>query len=136
MGLFEFFGERFSPGPIGGVDVGRPETEPQPLWIVVLRVTISIAGLVGLLVLLGFPFGIGGVAGCLLYVFLGTVVHPEPDYSNVGFLGGMIDHPFRYSDDLNRILIFLLIALWPGRVIGTGFLSATRLLRDATRSKA
>lgn len=31
----------------------------------------------------------------------------EPDYNNIGWLGGLIDHPFRFSNDINRNLIFI-----------------------------
>ena len=40
-----------------------------------------------------------------------------------------MDHPFRYSDDLNRMLIFFLIILYPGRLISTTIYIWILLLR-------
>jgi len=42
-------------------------------------------------------------------------VRPQPDYSNTG-LFGFIDHPFRWSDDANRFLVFVRVLLFPGRI--------------------
>ena len=50
-------------------------------------------------------------------------LHPEPDYSNLGWFGGLIDNPFRYSDDLNRGLAFLFTFLWPGRFVANALIN-------------
>lgn len=65
-------------------------------------------------------FYIGGIA---LYSSAGYFILPDPDYTNVGWLGGLIDNPFRVSDDLNRMLLFIMILLMPGRLIATTFVS-------------
>jgi hypothetical protein len=61
-----------------------------------------------------------------LYLLAAYLIHPKPDTSNVGWLGGFIDHPFRYSDDINRALVFLLILLWPGRLVANGLVDGWR----------
>ena len=101
---------------------------PQPEWLVPIRALISVLGLTALLVFLGIPNGAGATVGCLVYVVAGTLLRPKPDYSNVGWFGGLVDHPFRLSDDYNRFLIFLLLFLWPARVIGSGFVMLFRWL--------
>ncbi len=46
-----------------------------------------------------------------IYLLISGVVRPRPDTTNVGWLGGLVDHPFRWSDDVNRLLILLLVLL-------------------------
>jgi hypothetical protein len=132
MGLFEVIGEWISPGPIGSVSVGRPAPRQRSARLVIAHAGISALALALLLVFVGFPNGVAGTLGCLLYVLAGTFLRPRPDLSNVGWLGGLIDHPFRFSDDINRFLVLLLIVLWPGGVIGTGFLDLVRWLVAAS----
>lgn len=45
------------------------------------------------------------------------------------WLGGLIDHPFRYSDDINRLLIFLSLLLLPGRMVAMGLIDFARAFR-------
>ncbi len=49
------------------------------------------------------------------YLLIAYFVLPEPDYGNMGWFGGLMDNPFRISDDLNRFLFFLRVLLIPGR---------------------
>ena len=133
MGLFEFFGERRNPGPTGGLEVRPPDRGGDAL---ALRVAIAVTALGGWLVLLwhwtsstgGFVAGIGVSAAYLIVAYF---VRPTPDYSNVGLLGGLIDHPFRYSDDINRFLIFLHALLWPGRFISAAIIDAVTAIGDS-----
>jgi len=53
--------------------------------------------------------------------------------AGVGWLGGLVDHPFRYSDDVNRILLFLLVILLPGRFLSETFVDLLRLIRHSCR---
>lgn len=128
MSLFEIIGEWISPSPIGKVGLHRGVSHLPPTWVVLTRAAISIAGLTVLLVVLGIPNGLGPTLACLAYVLLATVLRPEPDLSNVGWLGGLVDHPFRLGDDINRFLVYLLLLLWPGRLIGSGLIMLGRWL--------
>jgi hypothetical protein len=132
MGILEAIGEWISPGPIGSVRVGRPAPPRRPTWMMVAHAVMSVIALAVLLVFAGVPHGAGGILGCLGYVAAGTVLRPNPEFSNIGWLGGLIDHPFRWSDDVNRFLILLLMILWPGRFIGTGILDLMRSLVAAS----
>ena len=44
-----------------------------------------------------------------------------------------MDNPFRITDDLNRFLLFLKIALIPGRLIGIGLVDFIRAFRSAAQ---
>ena len=65
-----------------------------------------------------FYYGLGGL---LIYSVLGYVVHPEPDWQDMGCLGALFDNPFRISDNFNRILSVLLLCLLPARFISETF---------------
>jgi hypothetical protein len=123
MGLIEWLIERRNPGPIGSV-----ETEPPPR---LQRGGERFAGIIFSLAALGAWIyflaskaqSSRGLTGALfvtaLYLFIAYRYKPEPDLSNTGIFG-FIDHPFKYSDDMNRFLIFLRFFLWPGRMVATG----------------
>lgn len=57
-----------------------------------------------------------------------SFVHPYADTSNLGWLGGLVDDPFRWSDDWNRSMIFLKILLMPGRFVGRSFVNTVLTL--------
>jgi hypothetical protein len=100
-----------------------------------LRAAVSVVGIGLLLFFVGLPHGTTGVIASLAYVGLGTLLRPEPDMSNVGLFGGLLDHPFRISDDFNRFLVFLLLAFFPARIIGSGFILLLRwLFSSASRA--
>lgn len=71
---------------------------------------------------------VGSFLGLLAYVTVSTVFTPEPDMSNIGMAGGLIDDPNRYSDDVNRNLMFLLIFTGPGRFLGSGVVDMYHLI--------
>ena len=64
------------------------------------------------------------IGGLFFYLVVAPFVRVRPDYRNVGLVGGLIDHPFRWSDNVNRGLIFAQVVLMPGRFVIGG-------LRDA-----
>ncbi|WP_266213722.1 hypothetical protein [Paraliomyxa miuraensis] len=66
-----------------------------------------------------FTWGaLGWTSGILLaYLLVAYFIRPRPDFDNIGWLGGLIDNPFRYSDDINRFLMFLMVVLLPGRFV-------------------
>ena len=141
MSLFEWFGESYNPGNVGDVRVGGlgrgSRSRARVLvcfatasllvgaWLYVMWAKLELRTVGDLSV---------GVGLTLLYLLLAFVIHPKPDYSNIGWLGGLVDHPFRYSDDINRTLILLLILLWPGRFVSKSMADMILLLVNA-RSK-
>ena len=52
---------------------------------------------------------------------------------NIGWLGGLMDHPFRYSDDINRGLLGLKLILMPGRLIAESVVDMAILLLNARK---
>ena len=57
------------------------------------------------------------VLGTFVYLMIAFFLRPRPNLDNVGWLGGLVDHPFRFSDDLNRGLGCLFVVLLPGRYV-------------------
>ena len=120
MGLFEFFFERRNPGPIGELATG-PEP-PGSRHDLVLRCVISamlLGGWIFVLVNIATtPGGLGaGAFFTVVYLVVAYFLHPEPDSSNLGWFGGLMNNPFRFSDNVNRWLMFLSVVLWPGRMV-------------------
>jgi hypothetical protein len=62
----------------------------------------------------------------VVYLIIAYYVHPRPDWDNLGWAGGIFDNPFRYSDDANRGLVFLLVVLSPGRFVSTAIVELFR----------
>jgi hypothetical protein len=133
MGLLEFLFERRNRKPVGDIEFagGKPG---NPDWLP-LRVVLSGAALVAffyttfqwtsdLIVRAEIVFVV------LAYLAAGYWIRPRPDYSNLGIAGTPIDHPFRWSDDANRILVFLLVLFWPGRFIAETGVDIWRFLRS------
>ncbi len=119
MGLFEFIGEAMNPGSVGRIQSNKGINKNVNIRTLVLKSIISGGIIIGLYFLIfGRSFYLKGLLIYLgimfVYCIIGFYIVPKPDYSNIGWLGGLIDHPFRYSDDLNRMLIFFCYCLISG----------------------
>ncbi|MBI5363614.1 MAG: hypothetical protein HZA53_10585 [Planctomycetes bacterium] len=130
MSWFEWWGESIDPGPLGCVRFERQEPRRRK------RATVLVLGLAALLLLAGwilfaapqFGWPRGWTAlGTLLYLAVAFFVRPEPELRNVGWFGGLMDHPFRWSDDVNRWLAMLCIVLVPGRFASASIVALARL---------
>jgi hypothetical protein len=128
MSLLEWLLEPANPGPVGklGLSSSEPEDDDKPprKWLIWLAV---VTGFLFLGVSLCWVFHnlfyieaksillkLGNLA---LYVLTGHFVTAKPTYTNVGWLGGVVDNPFRISDDYNRWLVFIAVILLPGKLI-------------------
>lgn len=127
MSLFEWFLKPTNPGPVGSVNVDTPESDdgkPPKKWSVWLTSAVGLfvtgVGLYWVFYNLSYA-GAGPVIlklCCLtLYVLISHRITAKPDYTNVGWLGGLFDNPFRISDDANRWLIYLQALLFPGKLM-------------------
>lgn len=132
MSLFEIIGESVDPGPTGSVETGKPPHEPRSRLAVIVRGIVAL-GMVGtvfvMTALVGplTPGRVGMVAGVMsAYLLVAYLVRPEPDYDNLGWAGGIFDNPLRYSDDINRFLVFVMLVLWPGRFVSTAIVDLFR----------
>ena len=122
MGLLEFLFEQRNPRPVGTVDVEPPERSGSDLLLRGLIAAVALAAWSWFLWSVSST-GSTLLAGALLslgYLVASYWLRPAPEMSNLGLWGTVIDHPFRFSDDRNRMLLFLQVFLWPGR-----FISAT-----------
>jgi hypothetical protein len=126
VGFFEIVGERFNRGPVGGFDPESRELPDPPspyafAWLFIALLAIALWTLMLWSVSEEWTGFLIGMALSAAYLLVASRVRPRPDYSNVGLVRGLIDHPLRISDDLNRLLAFLLLFLLPGRLIGVAF---------------
>ncbi len=98
----------------------RPEATAAWVWF-----TVACVVLAGWFLLL---WGVAGlhseklaiaVAVTLVYLALGYCVHLEPDYRYDDGLAGvpLINKPFDWTDNINRMQIYLNGLLWPGRFL-------------------
>lgn len=129
--FYEIWGEQTNPGKVGSVDFSA-EHEPcrcRPLiWARFFFVLVGLPILWGIAAyslplpaIQAWPLVIGLT---VIYVALSYLIDPKPDLDNVGWLGGMMDNPVRYSDDLNRLLLGVKIVLGPGRFVAESLLDA------------
>lgn len=138
MSLFEWIGESINPGSTGTFGIGGRDRAPRPRWAIILCLVITLAMLGGWFYLLWQVFGLRSMRplgyaglGTLAYLAISYLVRPEPDLENLGWLGGLIDHPFRFSDDINRGMLLLAALLLPGQFIAEALLDGFFLLGDA-----
>lgn len=138
MSLFEWIGESINPGSTGTFGIGGRDRAPRPRWAIILCLVITLAMLGGWFYLLWQVFGLRSMRplgyaglGTLAYLVISYLVRPEPDLENLGWLGGLIDHPFRFSDDINRGMLLLAALLLPGQFIAEALLDGFFLLGDA-----
>ena len=135
--MFEWFGELFDPGPIGDLEGSPPPVRTRS------AVVVYACGGVGAVLVLGAVSlalrssrPLASLGRLAAYLALAYYVRPRPDYSNVGWLGGLVDHPLRWSDDANRFLAFLFCVLWPGRFSVASIRDAALRARDRGESSS
>lgn len=131
MSLLEWLGERRNPGPVGSLDLQEDEPHTRTPYA---RARGAVAATLLGVALYGLydsatsvEHGLTMLAILAVYLGVAFTLEPRPDTSNMGWAGGVIDHPFRWSDDANRFLLFLRVLLFPGRFV-------TRGIRDGIRS--
>ncbi|GAB4009599.1 hypothetical protein GCM10028808_18750 [Spirosoma migulaei] len=128
MSLLEWVFEPLNPGPVGKLEVNPPEPDddddPPKKWLIWLSIIIGLLLLgIGLYWVFYNLFYVGArlvlfkLCFLVLYVLISHSVTATPDYTNVGWLGGLVDNPFRISDDYNRWLVFIQVILLPGKLI-------------------
>jgi hypothetical protein len=136
MTPFEWLGELLSPRPIGTVEVGGQPRRRRRIDVIGCFVfAVVMLALWAYFVLAVWqvrsPWGLAGLGlGTVLYVVLGYFVHAKPNTANLG-KPGTKDHPYRISDDLNRVLLTVWIVLLPARLIAESFVDLVRLMRPA-----
>lgn len=130
MSLLENFEEQLEPGPVGDFETGPPPHEPRPRRQVIVRGILGLAMVAVPLVLasLATPFSIDTVAriaGLELYLAVAYYVRPRPADFDKRWRA-VLEKPFRVTDDLNWMLWFMGVVLWPGRFASTAIVDLLR----------
>jgi hypothetical protein len=120
MGLFEWLGESFNPGPVGHIYTDKEPIIPRGtkrIWIILS--TIAGLGVLALLIWLASYAEDKTIAFLALVIYLvaSYLVTPKADLSNMGWFGGLLNNPFRISDNYNRFLFFSSVILLPGKLV-------------------
>jgi hypothetical protein len=132
MSLFEWLGESFNPGPVGGIDTNR-----QPLFdrrtkkgwaIFFMLIGLAVLGALLWFILSGENM-LWSLVFLAFYLLISYLLTPSPDSSNLGWLGGLINNPFRISDNINRFLVFFYLFLLPGKLMVFAIQTFYRLVK-------
>jgi hypothetical protein len=120
MALFEWLGEIFDPGPVGNIDSNATpliQEGTKRIWVI-LSIIIGF-GVLSYLIWAVFTSDsrLTFSAVLIIYLLISYVFTPNPDSSNMGWFGGLMNNPFRISDNFNRFLLFAYILMLPGKLI-------------------
>lgn len=138
MGLLEWIGESMNPKPMGSIE--KETNVPKPpynFWgwgwgISATLITLGIyyKGVFEGMTLQNWQERTPFFVVISVYIFASFWISVKPNYENVGWFGGLINHPFRISDNFNRSLIFLQIILLPGKLLSQGMVIFWKLLQQ------
>ncbi len=70
-----------------------------------------------------------------VYSALGYLIRPQVDRENLGWLGGLVNNPFTFRDNVERWKLQWLILLFPGRIIGGAVVGLFRLIFSSRKPK-
>lgn len=140
MSLLEWLFESVNPGPVGEVKMGGNDpddgSKPPRRWLVYLA---TVLGLLLAAFIIYWIFQIQPahkievllVRLCLFaaYIVASHFIQSTPETSNMGWAGGLIDNPFRISDDFNRWLLIFSLVLLPGKLIAFALIMTWLLIR-------
>lgn len=88
-----------------------------PLRLVASGIFVVMLGIIILAIATTFKGVLIGGVITLIYCIMGYFAVPDPDMDDLGWAGGLINNPFRISDNINRTLLFFRIALAPGKFL-------------------
>lgn len=123
MGFFEWLGDAIKPGPVGHIEVNTKGGDdgrwhPKAKWLVWLLTLLGV-GFLGVLIywIATSADVLNTIIASVVYLVIARFFTPIPDDSNMGWAGGLINNPFRFSDNANRLLAILALLLIPGKII-------------------
>lgn len=112
-------------------------TRKKPAWWVLVKL-MGVAAMVAVGYGIGLPTAmqylplwqaVAAVAGLMLvYIGIAFFFRPDPNTDNMGWLGGGMNDPTQYSDNINRLLWKLHCILGPGRFTSETLLDACVLI--------
>jgi hypothetical protein len=139
MGLFEWFIEKDNPNPTGDFKDREPPRQDDPInWAALLIGQALFWFIIYFVVSKHWNDAFGahyiGVFSLsfFAYIVLGYKIDVEPNYKNMGWLG-IFDNPFRYTDDINRMMFFVKAILYPGYLMGESFVQLWKLVSNETK---
>ncbi|EAQ79973.1 hypothetical protein [Blastopirellula marina] len=121
----------------GAIEVNTEHVPQRSRVVVTFKMIVSLAMMVGAGYWLFYQPHLPAslvprlaiIAGVeLIYVGFAFFIVPRPNLNDVGYLGGFVNNPIRYSDNYNRSLRSWSIMLAPGRFISSSFLDFATLL--------
>ncbi|MCC9609279.1 hypothetical protein LOC68_06020 [Blastopirellula sp. JC732] len=124
-------------GDYGSIEVNTTYVPQRNIAVVMFKSIVSLAMLGGVgywmftwrILPQDIPSKLAIIVGVeLMYVALAFFIVPRPNYDNMGYLGGWINNPWKYSDDYNRGLRDWNVILGPGRFISTTLLDCAAML--------
>lgn len=131
------------PGPVGKLQVdasASPDQLPPKKWMIWSAILLGLACWeVGLLWIFAEWPSLSGsqyllkLSGLSLYAWVSYRVSAKPDYSNLGWWGGLLDNPFRSSDNVNRWLVYLRVLLVTGQLMAYSFVMGWVIFEQLTR---
>lgn len=122
-------------GTVGEFELPGFEIIEMPNWLTVVLTGVLLAAYTTLIYFISTnseaPWKQGTITfiALVVYHFLGYWIRPVPDYSNLGYLGGAINNPFRISDNFNRTLVGLRFLLLPGQAAVSVFATFFHLFK-------
>lgn len=136
--MLEYLGNN-NPDDVGFVELNPHDYKLRSIKSKVIRGLLASLMLLGLEVLM-FKFFIGGIIVSELvlavYLSLGYLLKISPNTEKMGLFGTILDHPFKYTDDQNRTLLYLKFFFAPGRFITTSIADLLKLcIRKAKSGK-
>jgi hypothetical protein len=120
ISLLAWLRETFAPGSTARIETGAPDPAQWSPPLIILRgifaaILLAFAGIgIALAARTVVETVVFTVAG-IVYFVIAYDARPRPDLDDIGLAGGLIDHPLRWSDDVNRALVIFGVILWPGR---------------------
>lgn len=124
------------PDPLGTLGFGRRAREPRRGWAAVGcgAAAVAVVALILYVMLHRYKLESPGrlVAlglGTAAYLFFGYTLHPKPELRNLGHGPIPVDRRFSGTDDLNRLLLVLMVALRPGRFAAEAIVDLVAVVR-------
>lgn len=130
MSWLEFLGDNRKEN-VGTLEIEEREYREEGFLASLLKFLAAMAAIV-LVAVLARP-SLGYSLLLLAYLALGYGLRIEPNTRDLGLLGGLLDHPFKYTDDLNRFLLWAKILLFPGRLVATPIVGFVKKLAAMLR---
>ena len=137
MDLFGWLFERHNPGPTGSFEKHYNRRVRTHFSIIAGGIASLLAVIVPYYFIVdqhGFSWKALGIyaVSVIIYLLISYRVNPVAETRNMGWFG-FINNPFKYTDDINRILLFFKIFFYPGRLIGIGLADFWELINSGAR---